>query len=228
VDLREISKFEALAARWWDTGGQLGALHAINPLRVAYIVGRCQLTGQRVLDVGCGGGILAEALAARGARVTGIDMGEGPLSAARQHLQGTGLAVEYRRTTPEALAASEAGGYDRVTCMELLEHVPQPDSVVAACGTLVKPGGDVFFATINRNPKAFLLAIAGAEYLLGLLARGTHTYAGFVKPAELRRWARQAGLACRDITGMHYNPITRRYKLGGNTHVNYFAHFRRN
>jgi len=214
--------------RWWDTDGELGALHAINPLRLAYINGRCRLAGRRVLDVGCGGGILSEALAGRGAKVTGIDMGEAPLKAARLHLQGTSLVVDYRWTSPEALATSEAGLYDLVICMELLEHVPQPSSVVKACGALVKPGGDVFFATINRNPKAFLLAIVGAEYLLGLLARGTHTYAGFVKPAELRRWARRAGLICHNITGLHYNPITRRYKLGGNTHVNYFAHFRRN
>ena len=194
---------------------------------MGYIDRRARLRGKRVLDVGCGGGILAEAMAAHGAEVTGIDAGEDALAVARLHLRQSGLAVDYRLQTAEGFAAEAAGGYDVVACMELLEHVPDPAAIVAACARLVAPGGDVVFATLNRNPKSFLFAIVGAEVLLRLVQRGTHSYRRFVKPAELRRWAEASGLEARDLTGLHYNPFTGRYSLGGNTHVNYLAHFRR-
>jgi 2-polyprenyl-6-hydroxyphenyl methylase/3-demethylubiquinone-9 3-methyltransferase len=226
VDPEELKKFAALAAIWWDRGGAFKALHDINPLRVGWIDSRAGLAGRSVVDVGCGGGLLAEAMAARGARVTGIDAGEAALGAARAHLKISGLAVDYRRSTAEAFAREHPRGYDIVTCLELLEHVPQPASVVAACARLVKPGGDLFFATLNRNPKSFLFAIVGAELLLGLVARGTHRYRRFVKPAELGRWGRENGLAPSALTGLHYHPLGRRYSLGGNTHVNYLMHLK--
>ncbi|WP_297527207.1 bifunctional 2-polyprenyl-6-hydroxyphenol methylase/3-demethylubiquinol 3-O-methyltransferase UbiG [Thiohalobacter sp.] len=221
VDPGEIRKFEALAARWWDPESEFKPLHDINPLRLDYIEQRAGLAGKRVIDVGCGGGLLAEGMAARGAQVTGIDMGEAPLSVARLHLLESGLEVDYRQATAEAMAREAPAAFDVVTCLEMLEHVPDPASVVRACATLVKPGGQVFFSTINRNPKSYLFAIVGAEYVLKLLPRGTHDYRKFIRPAELARWARDTGLEVADITGMSYNPFTRVYSLGRDTDVNY-------
>ncbi len=227
VDPAEIRKFEALAARWWDPESEFKPLHDINPLRLDYIDRHAGLAGKRVIDVGCGGGLLAEGMAARGARVTGIDMGEAPLSVARLHLLESGLEVDYRQATAEAMAQEAPAAYDIVTCLEMLEHVPDPASVIRACATLAKPGGQVFFSTINRNPKSYLFAIVGAEYLLQLLPRGTHDYRKFIRPAELARWAREAGLEVTDITGMSYNPFTRVYSLGPDTDVNYLMACRR-
>lgn len=226
IDHLEIAKFEAVAPRWWDRNGELKSLHDINPLRLGYIRDRTPLVGRRVLDVGCGGGVLAEALAASGARVTGIDMGETPLAVARLHGRQSGLAIDYRRATVEDLAASHPAPFDVVVCMELLEHVPDPLSIIRSCARLVRPGGDVFFATLNRTPKSFVFAIVGAEYVLRLLPRGTHDYSRFVRPAELKAWGAKAGLNHRDFSGMQYNPFTRRYRLGGSLGVNYLAHFR--
>ena len=227
VDRNEISKFEALAHRWWDPNSEFKPLHDINPLRLDYIDRRVGLKGKKVLDVGCGGGILAESMAQRGAEVTGIDMGEAPLSVARLHLLEPGLEVDYRRITAEELAAEQPGEFDVVTCMEMLEHVPDPASVIAACATLVKADGQVFFSTINRNPKSFLFAIVGAEYLLRMLPKGTHEYAKFIRPSELGRWARAAGLTTHDLSGMTYNPLTRSYRLGNDVDVNYLVHTRK-
>jgi 2-polyprenyl-6-hydroxyphenyl methylase/3-demethylubiquinone-9 3-methyltransferase len=224
VDLREIAKFEGLAARWWDRDGDFRPLHDINPARLRFIAERAGLEGKAALDIGCGGGILAESMAAAGARVTAIDMAEAPLAVARIHLEASGFEIDYRRGTAEDEAAARPGAYDVVTCLEMLEHVPDPGSVVAACAHLVRPGGHVFFSTINRNPKAFLLAIVGAEYVLRLLPRGTHEYAKLIRPAELDAWIRAAGLELREITGMHYNPFTRECTLGGDVHVNYLMH----
>lgn len=227
VDSAEIAKFEALAARWWDPASEFKPLHDINPLRLDYVNERAGLAGKTVLDVGCGGGLLAEAMAGLGARVTGIDLGEAPLAVAQLHLQESGRAVEYLRVAAEDLARERAGAYDVVTCMELIEHVPEPASTVAACAALAKPGGHVFFSTINRNPKAWLFAVVGAEYVLNLLPRGTHEYLKFVKPSELERMGRAAGLRLAELTGMHYNPLTRRYWLGPGVDVNYIAYTRR-
>jgi 2-polyprenyl-6-hydroxyphenyl methylase/3-demethylubiquinone-9 3-methyltransferase len=227
IDEAEIARFEAMAPIWWDKQGEFKALHDINALRLNYINDRMPLGGKAVLDAGCGGGILSEAMAALGAEVTGIDMSEAALGAARMHLRKTGLDVDYQQATAEQFAESYPDRFDVVTCLELLEHVPDPASVVAACKTLARPGGDVFFATLNRNLKSFLFAVIGAEYILGLVRRGTHSYRKFIKPAELKDWAAHAGLSFMDLTGLHYNPILRRYTLGGNTHVNYLAHFRR-
>jgi len=225
VDQREISKFDALAARWWDPEGEFKPLHQINPLRLGYIETRAgKLQGRKVLDVGCGGGILAEALAAHGATVTGLDMAEAPLAVARLHLKESGLKVDYHHSTAEAWAAKHPAKYDIVTCMEMLEHVPDPGAVVQACMTVTRPGGQVFFSTINRNLKSFMLAIVGAEYVLRLIPRGTHEYAKFIRPSELATWSRQAGLALQDVTGMHYDPLSRHYRLGGNVDVNYIMH----
>ncbi len=224
VDEQEIARFEALATRWWDKSGDFRPLHEINPLRLRWIDERAPVAGQRILDVGCGGGILAEALAAKGARVTGIDMGEAPLEVARLHLLESGLQVDYRKCTAEELASEAAGQFDIVTCLEMLEHVPSPASVIQACKTLVRPGGHVFFSTINRNAKAFLLAIVGAEYVLRLLPRGTHEYAKFIRPSELESWARASGLALESIIGMQYNPLTKVYSLGRDVDVNYLMH----
>jgi 2-polyprenyl-6-hydroxyphenyl methylase / 3-demethylubiquinone-9 3-methyltransferase len=226
VDPEELAKFAALAPIWWDRKGVFKALHDINGLRVGYINARAPLAGKKVLDVGCGGGILSEALAALGASVTGIDAAEEPLSVARLHLKESGLEVDYRLTTVERFAEEAGGRFDLVACMELLEHVPDPRSIVAACAQLVKPGGDVFFATLNRNLKSFLFAIVGAERVLRLVKRGTHSYRRFIRPAELKEWSHGCGLKLQNLTGLHYNPFTRRYTLGGNTHVNYFMHFR--
>jgi 2-polyprenyl-6-hydroxyphenyl methylase/3-demethylubiquinone-9 3-methyltransferase len=224
IDRDEIAKFEELASRWWDPESEFRPLHAINPLRLEWIDSRTSLKGKTVLDVGCGGGILAESMAARGARVTAIDMGEAPLSVARLHLKESGHSVEYLRSTAEQLAQEKPESFDVVTCMELLEHVPDPSAVVGACAQLVKPGGAVFFSTINRNPKSWLLAIVGAEYVLNLLPRGTHEYRKFIRPSELEGWGRSAGLALLELTGLHYNPLTRHYWLAPGVDVNYFAY----
>ena len=224
VDHAEVSKFEQLASRWWDPNSEFKPLHEINPLRLDYIDARAVLSGKAVLDVGCGGGILAESMAARGAKVTGIDMGEAPLEVARLHLLESGQQVEYRRIPVEELATEMPAQFDVVTCMEMLEHVPDPASVIAACATLVKPGGQVFFSTINRNPKSYLFAIVGAEYILRMLPKGTHDFAKFIRPSELNRWTRKAGLDTADLTGMTYNPLTGVYKLDpGDVDVNYMV-----
>lgn len=227
VDAAEIAKFDALASRWWDPDGEFGPLHRINPLRLDWIRQRAPLADARALDVGCGGGILAEALADGGADVTGIDMAEGPLAVARLHLSESQLDVDYRQATAEDFAAEHAGHFDLVTCLEMLEHVPEPAAVVRACAELVRPGGDVFFSTINRNPKAFVFAIVGAEYLLRLLPAGTHEYEKFIRPSELDEWARAAGLELADSIGLHYNPLTSEYRLDHGLDVNYMMHFRR-
>lgn len=221
VDHAEIAKFEALAHRWWDRESEFKPLHEINPLRVNWIDERVGLAGKRVLDVGCGGGILSESMALRGASVTAIDMGEAPLAVARLHQLESGVQVDYRQSTAEALAAELPGQFDVVTCLEMLEHVPDPASVIQACQRLVKPGGQVFFSTINRNPKAYLLAIVGAEYLLKLLPRGTHDFRKFIRPSELGAWCRDSGLAVQDIVGLTYNPLSKTYKLGSDVDVNY-------
>ncbi|MCW8919370.1 MAG: bifunctional 2-polyprenyl-6-hydroxyphenol methylase/3-demethylubiquinol 3-O-methyltransferase UbiG [Gammaproteobacteria bacterium] len=224
VDHAEISKFEELASRWWDPQSEFKPLHDMNPLRLDYIDQRAALKGKRVLDVGCGGGILAESMALRGAEVTGIDMGEAPLQVARLHMLESGARLEYRQITAESLAAEMPGQFDVVTCMEMLEHVPDPGSVIAACAALVKPGGQLFFSTINRNPKAYLFAIVGAEYLLRMLPKGTHNFGKFIRPSELEQWSRAAGLELRELTGMVYNPFSRQYSLGRDLDVNYLAH----
>jgi len=213
VDQAEISKFEELAARWWDPDSEFKPLHDINPLRLDYIDRAAGLSGKEVLDVGCGGGILSESMAVRGARVTGIDMGEMPLKVAELHTLESGVEVEYRQVPVETLAKERPQGFDVVTCMEMLEHVPNPASVIAACARLVRPGGFVFFSTINRNPKSYLLAIIGAEYLLRMLPTGTHDFARFIRPSELDAWIRAAGMRSTDITGMTYNPLTATYRL---------------
>lgn len=213
VDYSEVAKFEALASRWWDRESEFKPLHDINPLRLNFIDERAGLAGKKVLDVGCGGGILSESMALRGAEVSGIDMGEAPLSVAKLHQLESGLNINYRRITAEELAEQEPEQYDVVTCLEMLEHVPEPAKVIAACARLVKPGGQVFFSTINRNPKAYLFAIVGAEYVLNMLPRGTHDFSKFIRPSELGNWARAAGLKNGDLTGMTYNPLTKHYKL---------------
>lgn len=227
VDAAEVAKFDSLASRWWDAEGEFRPLHEINPLRLDWIRGFADLEGCRALDVGCGGGILTEALAGCGARVTGIDMAEAPLAVARLHAVESGAEVDYRQTTAEELADEEPGAFDIVTCLEMLEHVPSPPGVIASAARLVRPGGDVFFSTINRNPKSFLLAIVGAEYVLRLLPAGTHEYQKFIRPSELEAWAREAGLELRASTGLHYNPVTKVYSLGPGLQVNYMMHFRR-
>ena len=225
VDPAEIAKFEELASRWWDMDGEFKPLHEINPLRLNYIDERVGLAGKKVVDVGCGGGILSESMALRGADVTGIDMGDAPLSVARLHSLESSVGVNYRKVTVEELAEEQPGQYDVVTCLEMLEHVPDPDSVIKACSKLLKPGGQVFFATINRTPKSWLFAIVGAEYVLKLLPKGTHEHSKFIKPAELNRWMRKADLQLHSMTGMVYNPITKVYRLkDGDTDVNYLMH----
>ncbi len=227
VDPAEVAKFDSLAARWWDTEGDFRPLHQINPLRLDWIRRNVKLDGTVAVDIGCGGGILTEAMAQAGAQVTGIDMAEGPLSVARLHQIESGAEVDYRQATAEELAASESDTYDVVTCLEMLEHVPDPAAVIRSCAELVKPGGHLFFSTINRNPKSFLFAIVGAEYMLRLLPKGTHEYEKFIRPSELERWARDAGLELTESVGMHYNPLTRDYSLGGSLDVNYLMYFRR-
>ncbi|MBB3189141.1 bifunctional 2-polyprenyl-6-hydroxyphenol methylase/3-demethylubiquinol 3-O-methyltransferase UbiG [Halomonas cerina] len=228
VDPAEIAKFASLADRWWDPHGEFKPLHDINPLRLDFIDARVGLAGRRVLDVGCGGGILAEAMAHRGAEVTGIDLGEAPLAVARQHAEQAGVSVDYRCLSVEELARTHPGEFEVVTCLEMLEHVPDPASVVRACATLVKPGGQVIFSTLNRHPKAYALAILGAEYLLRMLPRGTHDYARFIRPSELAGWCREAGLSVREQNGIIYQPLTQRYRLSErDVSVNYLMHCRR-
>jgi 2-polyprenyl-6-hydroxyphenyl methylase/3-demethylubiquinone-9 3-methyltransferase len=225
IDSGEIAKFEALASRWWDPTSEFKPLHDINPLRLAYIREHTALADRQAVDIGCGGGLLAEGLARAGARVTGIDMGEAPLAVARLHLHESGLEVDYRQSTAEQLAGSEPASFDVLTCLEMLEHVPDPASVITACAELLRPGGKAFFSTINRNPKSYLFAIIGAEYLLHLLPKGTHDYRKFIRPSELERWGRKSGLQIEDITGMTYNPLTGAYRLGDDVDVNYLACF---
>jgi len=220
-DPAELAKFGELAHRWWDPQGEFRPLHELNPLRLGWIDGLAALAGKRVLDVGCGGGILSEAMARLGATVTGIDLSEKPLKVAQLHLLESGLNVDYRLVSAEDFSNRSEGQYDVVTCMELLEHVPDPASTVAACAKLAKPGGRVFFSTINRNPKSYLFAVLGAEYLLKLLPTGTHDYARFIKPSELSRWCREAGLAPLELKGMTYNPLINRYRFGEDCDVNY-------
>jgi 2-polyprenyl-6-hydroxyphenyl methylase/3-demethylubiquinone-9 3-methyltransferase len=221
VDPAELAKFSELAHRWWDPQSEFRALHEINPLRLAWIDAHAPLKGKAVLDVGCGGGILAEAMARMGARVTGIDLSDKALKVAQLHLLESGLEVRYEPASPEDFALAHAGEFDAVTCMELLEHVPDPASTVGACARLAKPDGHVFFSTINRNLKAYLLAVIGAEYVLGLLPKGTHDYARFVKPSELAGSCRAAGLRPLELIGMSYNPITKQYRLGPDCDANY-------
>ena len=221
VDPLELEKFSQLAHHWWDPNSEFKPLHEINPLRLDYIGQLVGLAGKTVLDVGCGGGILSESMAVRGAKVTGIDLGDKPLKVAKLHLLETGNQVEYRKIAVEDLAEEQPHHYDVVTCMEMLEHVPDPESIVRSCAKLVKPGGWVFFSTLNRNPKSYLYAVVGAEYMLHLLPRGTHDYAKFIKPSEIARMARNAGLDITDITGMVYNPLTKIYALAPDSSVNY-------
>ncbi len=227
VDPNEVAKFEALASSWWDLEGQSKPLHEINPLRLGYIAERCKLDGAKVIDVGCGGGILSEALAKSNAIVTGIDMGEMPLDIAKLHAMEGGLDIHYEQSTAEEMAAKHAGEFDAVTCLEMLEHVPDPAAIIQACANLVKHGGDIFFSTLNRHPKAYLLAILGAEYVMNMLPKGTHDYKRFIRPAELSGWCRQAGLQVKNITGISYNPLSRQFSLSDDVKVNYLVHCRK-
>lgn len=225
VDPEELEKFSSLASRWWDPNSEFKPLHDINPLRVGFIKQRAALSGKKVLDVGCGGGLLTESLAELGADVYGIDLGQSALSVARLHLKESGLDIVYEQTSAEDYALRHAAEFDIVTCLELLEHVPDPFSTIEACATLVRPGGTVFVSTINRNPKSWLHAIVGAEYVLGLLPKGTHDYRKLIKPSELEEWARAVGLTALELTGMHYNPLSKRYHLGPGIDVNYLGVF---
>ena len=227
VDPGEIEKFEKLAGRWWDPNSEFKPLHDINPLRLHYIDRLAPLANRHVIDIGCGGGLLTEGMATRGAQVIGIDMGNAPLSVARLHQHESGLDIDYQQATAEQMAAGQAGNFDTVTCMEMLEHVPDPAATIAACAQLIRDDGRVFLSTINRNPKAYLFAIVGAEYLLRLLPRGTHDYAKFIRPSEMETWAREAGLQLVDLTGMSYNPLTQEYRLGTDVSVNYLACFQK-
>jgi 2-polyprenyl-6-hydroxyphenyl methylase/3-demethylubiquinone-9 3-methyltransferase len=224
IDSAEIAKFEALASRWWDPTSEFKPLHEINPLRLNYIDRRAGLENKNVLDVGCGGGILSESMAQVGATVTAIDMGQAPLNVAKLHALESGVKVDYQQSTAEEFAEKNPQKFDVVTCLEMLEHVPDPHSVIESCYKLVKPGGHVFFSTINRNPKSYLYAIVGAEYLLQLLPKGTHDYNKFISPAELESWARNVGLSVRELTGMSYNLFTKKYSLGHDVSVNYLMH----
>ncbi len=221
VDQAEIAKFEALASRWWDLESEFKPLHDINPLRTNFIDGHVALAGKTVLDVGCGGGILSEGMSQRGATVTGIDMGAAPLKVAKLHALESELHIDYQQITVEELAEQQPESFDVVTCLEMLEHVPDPSSIIQACYKLCKPGGQVFFSTLNRNPKSFLMAVVGAEYIMNMLPKGTHDYKKFIRPSELAAWSRQAGLKVGELVGMTYNPITKTYKLARNTDVNY-------
>ncbi|MES2604653.1 MAG: bifunctional 2-polyprenyl-6-hydroxyphenol methylase/3-demethylubiquinol 3-O-methyltransferase UbiG [Pseudomonadota bacterium] len=224
VDAAEVAKFERLASRWWDRNSEFKPLHDINPLRVGFIDSKVNLVGKQVLDIGCGGGILSEAMARRGAHVTGIDMGAAPLAVAKLHLLESKLSIHYEQSPAESWALQHAGEYDVVTCLEMLEHVPEPATVIAACRRLLKPGGHLFVSTINRNPKAWLLAVVGAEYIMRMLPRGTHDYRKFIKPSELMQWARQQQLMLGELKGMTYNPLTQTYRLGSDVDVNYLVH----
>jgi len=227
ADPAELQKFSDLAHRWWDPASEFKPLHEINPLRLGWINGKVALEGKTVLDVGCGGGILAEGMAALGARVSGIDLSEKALSVARLHLFESGWNVDYRLISAEAFADEQAGTFDVVTCMEMLEHVPDPASTIAACARLAKPGGHIFFSTLNRNLKSYLFAVIGAEYVLKLLQAGTHEYSKFIKPSELTRYCRNAGLDTAELIGLSYNPLTKVYSLGTDTDVNYLLHTQR-
>ena len=224
ADQNELDKFSQLAHRWWDPHSEFKPLHQINPLRLAWIDSLANIPGKRVLDIGCGGGILSESMAVKGATVTGIDLSNKALAVARLHLLESGNTVEYREISAEQLAGESPASYDVVSCMEMLEHVPNPASTIAACAALVKPGGHAFFSTINRNAKAYLLAVIGAEYVLKMLPKGTHDYAKFIKPSELTRWSKSVGLEPQELIGLTYNPITQRYSLGRDTSVNYLLH----
>ncbi len=226
-DPAEIRKFDELASRWWDPQGEFKPLHEMNPIRLNFIQSGCRLPDSKVIDVGCGGGILSESLARCGATVTGIDMGKAPLSVARLHAMEEALEIRYEQATAESFASEHAGEFDIVTCMEMLEHVPDPASVIQACRQLCRPGGSVFFSTINRNPKAYALAVVGAEYILKLLPKGTHDYRKFIKPSELDVWAREAELEVVDIAGIEYNPFTRLFRRSDNVDINYMVHYRR-
>ncbi|MBN9696511.1 MAG: bifunctional 2-polyprenyl-6-hydroxyphenol methylase/3-demethylubiquinol 3-O-methyltransferase UbiG [Zoogloea sp.] len=228
ADPAELQKFSDLAHRWWDPESEFKPLHRINPLRLDWIDTAVGLSGKKVVDIGCGGGILAESMAARGALVTGVDLSEKALGVARLHLYESGLAVDYRHIAAETLALEAPGSFDVVTCMEMLEHVPDPASTIRACAALVKPGGQVFFSTLNRNLKSYLMAVVGAEYILNLLPKGTHEYAKFIKPSELARYVRNAGLDVEELIGMTYNPLTEIYALGQDTDVNYLMRTTRN
>ncbi len=228
VDQQEIRKFDELASRWWDPNGEFKPLHRLNPLRTGYVADRTRLRGKHLLDVGCGGGLLSESLARAGADVTGIDMAAGPLAVAKLHQHKSGLEqIRYLETHAEALAADEAASFDVLTCMEVIEHVPDPASLIAACAQLVRPGGQLFFSTLNRTPKAFALAIVGAEYIMRMLPKGTHEYEKFIRPSELRRWAVDAGLHFEGISGISYHPLTEQFSLGDDVDVNYLMHFSR-
>lgn len=227
VDQHELAKFESIADKWWDLTGEFKPLHDMNPLRLDYINQRAPLNGLRVLDVGCGGGILAEGLARMGAVVTGIDLAGANLAVAREHAESSGLEIHYRQVAVEELAEAEPESFDVVTCLEMLEHVPDPAAIVRACSQLLKPGGNAFFSTINRNPKSYLLAIVGAEYVLNLVPRGTHDYLRFIKPSELGTWARVADLAVKEVSGLTYNPLTNIFKITHDVAVNYFMHARK-
>ncbi len=224
ADQNELDKFSRLAHRWWDPNSEFKPLHEINPLRLEWISSHASIPDKNILDIGCGGGILSESMAQRGATVTGIDLSDKALGVARLHLLESGNTVGYQQISAEELAEKSPGSFDVITCMELLEHVPNPASTISACATLVKPGGHVFFSTINRNAKAYLLAVIGAEYVLKMLPRGTHDYAKLIKPSELSRWAKSVGLEPDDLIGMSYNPFTQRYSLGRDTDVNYLLH----
>jgi len=227
ADPQELAKFGDLAHRWWDPNSEFKPLHDINPLRLGWIDRNCGLKGRKVIDVGCGGGLLSEGMAALGASVTGIDLGDKALGVARLHLLESGQKVDYRHISAEEMAKAEPAAFDVVTCLEMLEHVPDPASIVRACAQMAKPGGTVFFSTISRNPKAYLFAVIGAEYILNMLPRGTHDYAKFLRPAELARLCREAGLSVMEVVGMSYNPLARTYSLGRDTSVNYLIRARR-
>ena len=225
IDINEIKKFEALAGRWWDKESKFKPLHDINPLRANWIDKYSPVAKKKVLDIGCGGGILAESLTQRGAIVTGIDMGEAPLAVARLHSLETGLSIDYKKCTAESLVAEETEQFDIITCLEMLEHVPDPASVILACSKLVKPGGHLYFSTINRNIKSYLFAVIGAEYILNLLEKGTHDYAKFIRPCEMGNWIRDSGLEMKEITGLTYNPFNKNYRLNEeDVNVNYMVH----
>lgn len=223
ADPQELAKFSDLAHRWWDPTSEFKPLHDINPLRIEWIDKHVGLSGKRVIDVGCGGGLLSEGMAAKGANVTGIDLSEKALGVARLHLYESGHTIDYRHIAAEAMAAEQPESFDAVACLEMLEHVPDPGSIVRACSTMLKPGGRAVFSTLNRNPKAYLYAVVGAEYVLNMLPKGTHDYAKFIRPAELARFCREAGLLVEEVIGMHYNPLSKTYSLGGDASVNYLV-----